>query len=137
MLIPEIINFILALELYLKSVSSYSVIKDIKDYGNGVCGGVVSAQPIKSTHKLSELYAAADDWVRAEFESLYSKAALNQNDKTLRNILQRYDNVFSRVRYVYEDSSPLRALNIVELHQLTQFIKDSVEKLPRKTTVLK
>ena len=136
-LLPEIINFVLALELYLKSVSSYSVIKDLKNYGNGVRGGVVTAKPEKSTHKLSELYDATDDWVRNELESGYSKSTLHQNGKTLRDLLQRYDNIFVTVRYVHEDSGPLRALNIAELHQLAQFMKVAVETLPPKTTVLK
>ncbi|BCL75620.1 hypothetical protein JHS3_13560 [Jeongeupia sp. HS-3] len=136
-LLPEIINSVLALELYLKSVSSYSIIKDLEDYGNGVRGGVVTAQPEKSTHKLSQLYDTADDWVRTELESEYSTSTLYQNGKTLRDLLLRHDNVFVAVRYVYEDSDPLRSLNIAELHQLAQLMKGVVETLARKTTILK
>ena len=136
-LLPTIVNSVLALELYLKSLSSYSVIKDLKDYGNGVRGGVVTAKPEKSTHKLSELFDAADCWVRNDLESRYCQSTLCQSGKSLRDLFQRYDNVFVTVRYVYEDSESLRSVNLPELRQLAQFMKGAVETLPRKVTVLK
>jgi hypothetical protein len=134
--IPEIINCVLALELYLKTVSSKSVIKDLQVYRNSE-GGIVTAQPEKWTHCLSKLYDVADEWVRTELDSGYSQSTLYQKGKTLRDLLQRYDNVFEMVRYVFEDSSPLHDLDIPKLYQLAQFMKGAVETLPRKTTNLK
>lgn len=60
MLIPAIINSVLAIELYLKSHNAYSVIETLEDYGDGVCGGRVTVKPDAPRHKLTEIFDVID-----------------------------------------------------------------------------
>jgi len=135
--LPELMNCVFALELFLKSLSSYSVIETLEDHGDGVKGGVVTAKPAKWGHEPSKLFDAADAEVREHLESSYATSSLHQENRSLRELLRTYDDAFVSVRYVFEDSAGFKNLNRSELHQLVQMIQASVETLPRKAVLLK
>ncbi len=137
--IPEIVNYVLAIELYLKSLSSYSVIKDLKKYPDGVSGGVVTVIPSQcpSTHKLSTLFDSCDIWIKDELEKYYIKSPLSNNADKLNNLLVKYDKTFVDVRYIHENSDTFCKTNINELKLLALFIKNCIEILPRETVVIK
>jgi hypothetical protein len=136
-LIPAIINSVLAIELYLKSLAAYSVIRNLEQYGNGVSGGIVTVEPERSGHKLTNIFDIAEDWVKTAFENKYRESSIFKPNRSFRDCLSTYDEVFVKVRYVYEDSSTLRSVNINELQQLVNLMRVIVESLPRRTTVLK
>jgi hypothetical protein len=136
-LIPAIVNSVLAIELYLKSLTAYSVIKNLDDYGGGVQGGVVTAEPEKLVHKLTEIFNAMEESIKKEFEDRYVKSNIFRSNSRFSNRLRAYDNVFVKVRYVFEDSSVFKSVDINELQQLMRLTRDVVELLPRKETMIK
>ncbi len=138
--VPAIINSVLAIELYLKSLTAYSVIKNLKDCGDGVSGGIVTVERQKSGktgHELTDLFDATEDWVKNEFETKYHASDIYKTNRNFRTCLSVYDSVFVRVRYMYEDSSCFENLSIGELRELTKLIRSIVESLPRKEKVFK
>ncbi|HIF9176141.1 TPA: hypothetical protein ACX6QN_000902 [Photobacterium damselae] len=54
-LLLMITNDALAIELYIKSLCASSIIKDYKNFGNGVYGGRVTEEPLTKGHNLSSL----------------------------------------------------------------------------------
>ena len=137
--VPQIINSVLAIELYLKSLIAYSVIKDMQYYGRA-SGGIVTVERVKSGktgHELTDLYDLADDWIKGEFESKYGESSIYKSITDFRGCLGAYDSAFVKVRYLYEDSSYFERLNSGELRELMKLIRTTVGLLPRKTVVFK
>jgi len=135
--IPAIVNSVLAIELYLKSLTAYSVIKDLKDYGRGVLGGTVTATPRKRVHKLTEIFSVLEEPIKNEFENKYKESSLFKSNSRFEDCLSSYNEVFVKVRYVFEDSSAFKDVNINELEQLMTLTKNAVESLPTKEIMLK
>ena len=138
--VPAIINSVLAIELYLKSLTAYSVIKNLEDCGDGVSGGIVTVERQKSGktgHELTDLFDATEDWVKEEFENKYCVSNIYKANSNFRACLCGYDSVFVKVRYVYEDSSYFKGVNISELRELMKLIRNIIESLPRKAKVFK
>jgi hypothetical protein len=138
--VPAIINSVLAIELYLKSFTAYSVIKNLKDYGDGVSGGIVTVERQKSGktgHELTDLFDETEDWVKNEFENRYSASRLYKAGSDFRTCLSAYDSVFVKVRYLYEDSSCFKGVDIGELRELMKLMRNMVESIPRKDKVFK
>lgn len=136
-LIPAIINSVLAIELYLKSLNAYSVIKSLEEYGNGVRGGLVTVEPETSRHELTKIFDVVEVPLRNEFETTYGQSRFFKPGSSFRDCLSRYDDVFVKVRYIYEDSSSFRRVDISELQQLMKLTRAVVESVPRNTVVLK
>ena len=138
--VPAIINSVLAIELYFKSLTAYSVIKNIEDYGNGVSGGIVTVEREKSGktgHELTDLFDAMEDWIKDELENKFLGSSIYNSTSKFRGCLSTYDSVFVKVRYVYEDSSYFKSVNINELQELMKLTRTTVESLPGKATVFK
>jgi hypothetical protein len=86
-LIPAIINSVLSIELYLKSLNAYSVIKTLEDYGNGVRGGVVTVEPEKSRHALSKVFDVADGPVKNALDTAYGRSSIFKPGASFRDCL--------------------------------------------------
>jgi hypothetical protein len=136
-LIPAIINSVLAIELYLKALNAYSVIKNLRDYGSGIRGGLVTVEPETSRHELIKIFDVLDGDVKHALETAFARSSIFTSGSNFKDCLSAYDDVFIKVRYVYEDSSSFRRVNINELQQLIKLMRSVVESLPRKTMVLK
>ena len=78
---PGVVNFCLAIELFLKAVITSA-----------------GKQPPK-THKLSELFARASAKLRSKVRSDYERAV---SDPTFDGLISLVDDYFMRVRYKYE-----------------------------------
>jgi hypothetical protein len=116
-LIPAIINSVLAIELYLKSLNAYSVIKNLEDYGDGVRGGLVTVEPETSRHELTKIFKLLQSGIKNILETAFARSSIFTSGASFRDCLSTYDDVFIKVRYIYEDSSSFRRVNIVELQQ--------------------
>ena len=136
-IIPTIINSVLAIELYLKSLCSYSIIKDYHIYEDGVCGGVVTVEPKKAIHNLSDLLNIIEDSTKEKLLQLYDLSSLATDESSLYDLLKKFDQTFVKVRYVYEDSSFFSTLNLKQLRTLMIFMKDFIKSIPEKVFVLK
>lgn len=136
-LIPAIINSVLAIELYLKSLNAYSVIKNPQDYGDGVRGGRVTVEPETSRHELTKIFEVLEGDVKNALETAFARSSIFTLGASFKDCLSTYDDVFIKVRYIYEDSTSFRRVNISELQQLLKLTRAVVESLPRKTTILK
>ena len=136
-LIPAIVNSVLAIELYLKSLNAYSVIKNLEYYGDGISGGLVTVEPKTSRHELTKIFEILEDDIKDVLETAFARSSIFTSGVSFRDYLSTYDDVFIKVRYIYEDSSSFRRVNIVELQQLMKLTRSVVESLPRKTMVLK
>jgi hypothetical protein len=136
-LIPAIINSVLAIELYLKSLNAYSVIKNLQDYGDGVRGGLVTVEPETSRHELTRIFESLEGDVKIALETAFARSSIFTSGVSFKDCLRKYDDAFIKVRYVYEDSTSFRRVNNSELQQLMKLTRSVVELLPCKTVVLK
>lgn len=138
--VPAIINSTLSIELYLKSFTVYSVIKDIEHRENGVSGGAVTCEREKSGrtgHELTVLFDATEGWIKDEFEKKYLESSICKPTIDFRGCLSAYDSVFVKVRYVYEDSSFFTRVNVGELRALMKLIRTTIEAFPGELRVFK
>lgn len=136
-LIPAIVNSVLSLELFLKSLISYAVIKDYTKDKNGVGGGIVTAETDKQIHKLSLLFDEIDGKVSDELNNEFSKIDIAENYQSLRECLAKYDSTFVKVRYLYEDSTKFSKTNISELKKLAIFLYNYVSNMNQTSKIIK
>jgi hypothetical protein len=135
-LLPFLTTAVLAMELYIKSMTSWSVTKDYQDYGNGVSGGIVSAEPQQRGHELSNLLNSVLPEVKDNINALHSKKVIECNFDGLIEQVKKYDRLFVDVRYSYENEC-LKDLNLSELWSSVKLLRLVVNSIDYKNYVYK
>jgi hypothetical protein len=115
----------LALELYLKSLSSRTVYHPL----DGVHGFQLTASPTRRTHFLQELFDEIDDPIRVELQQAYA-APPSSAAAPLRDALGLYNNLFVDIRYAFESRGG-GGTSITGLINLVRFFHRHVPGLPR------
>ena len=87
--IPAIVNSVLSVELFLKSLISYAVIKNYIEYSSGVGGGVVTAETEKTIHRLSLLFDEIENDLAEDLNHEFKKTDIGQNYQSLKECLSK------------------------------------------------
>lgn len=123
------------IELYLKSLNSrivYSQDELLKSLG----GYQVTAEPLRTGHRLVELFDAIDPQFRDELENMFVTGQYRiAGQTTIRAALQQYNRQFEEARYYFEDTSGKQGASITGLVQLLRIIANHIEKMEMREYV--
>lgn len=137
--IPAIINSILSVELYLKSLISKSIIKNYENYGDGVYGGIVTSETDQKTktHKLSMLFDNIENDLANDINHKFNKTDICKSYQNLKEYLSKNDSTFVKVRYLYEGNAELTATNTSELKQVAVFFHNYINNMSQTEKLIK
>ncbi|CAI2302418.1 TPA: hypothetical protein ACVU43_002874 [Vibrio parahaemolyticus] len=134
-LLPMITNAALAIELYIKSLCVRSIIKDYKNFGNGVYGGRVTEEPLTKGHDLSSLLLIISSEVIDNIETLHADGVIQYSFFELVELVKPYDKLFVEARYAYENDA-LSNLDITGLFHCLTTLRFTIQKITRIERVL-
>ncbi|WP_120512952.1 hypothetical protein [Photobacterium salinisoli] len=134
-LLPMITNAALAIELYIKSLCVRSIIKDYKNFGNGVYGGRVTEEPLTKGHDLSSLLLIVGNEVIDNIDSLHADGAIQYSFSELVQLVKPYDKLFVEARYSYENDA-LSNLDITGLFHCLTTLRFTIQKITRIERIL-
>ncbi|HGS5597877.1 TPA: hypothetical protein ACMDVU_004590 [Vibrio parahaemolyticus] len=134
-LLPMITNAALAIELYIKSLCVRSIIKDYKNFGNGVYGGRVTEEPLTRGHDLSSLLLIVGSEVIDNIDSLHADGAIQYSFSELVQLVKPYDKLFVEARYSYENDA-LSNLDITGLFYCLTTLRFTIQKITRIERIL-
>ncbi|EPA8594785.1 hypothetical protein ACQ7JZ_004447 [Vibrio parahaemolyticus] len=134
-LLPMITNASLAIELYIKSLCVRSIIKDYKNFGNDVYGGIVTEEPLTKGHDLSSLLLIIGNEVIDNIESLHADGVIQYSFSELVQLVKPYDKLFVKARYAYENDA-LSNLDITGLFHCLTTLRFTIQKITRIERVL-
>ncbi|ELL0571259.1 hypothetical protein Q6U63_000528 [Vibrio fluvialis] len=134
-LLPMITNAALAIELYIKSLCVRSIIKDYKNFGNGVYGGRVTEEPLTRGHDLSSLLLIVGSEVIDNIDSLHADGAIQYSFSELVQLVKPYDKLFVEARYSYENDT-LSNLDITGLFHCLTTLRFTIQKITRIERIL-
>ncbi|EJI6686333.1 hypothetical protein ACFJ9Q_004599 [Vibrio parahaemolyticus] len=134
-LLPMITNAALAIELYIKSLCVRSIIKDYKNFGNGVYGGRVTEEPLTRGHDLSSLLLIVGSEVIDNIDSLHADGAIQYSFSELVQLVKPYDKLFVEARYSYENDA-LSNLDITGLFHCLTTLRFTIQKITRIERIL-
>lgn len=120
-----------ALELYVKAMTSWSVIKNCQDYGHGVSGGTVSSEPQSKHHQLSKLLGNVPSEVQENINSLYAKGSITHNFDGIVDKVKKYDRFYVEVRYSFENQC-LNNISRVDLWNTVKLLRSVVTQIDHK-----
>jgi hypothetical protein len=118
-LLPQLTNAALAMELYAKSLNTWSIIENYQSYGNGVFGGPVKGKPRSRGHAISAIIADYIPELIEEINRMHRDLTIPFNHAELIDEFRKYDNFFENIRYSYEND----CLNEFELHDFWQAVE--------------
>ncbi|BBT52207.1 hypothetical protein GVO02_18440 [Aeromonas caviae] len=131
-LLPMLTNAALAMELYIKSLNTLSVIENYETYSDGSRGGEVTEKAKTCEHDLSIILANVDDAVKINIGNMFDNGSINHSFGELIELVRPYDKLFVRSRYSYEKLG-LPAVSISDLFYCIEFIRDLVDKVSPST----
>jgi hypothetical protein len=114
-----------AIELYLKSLNSRNVYRDLLSEV-GVAGYRVTPEPIQRGHSLVQLFDGLEPTVREALQLAYARRPATLAAATIREALCRYDDIFINARYPFEDGASIGDGSINGLVRLAGVIGDYV-----------
>jgi hypothetical protein len=112
---------IVAVELYLKSLSAKTVHRPVPD-SNWV---KVHAEPEQKGHKLNDLLRA----IHREFRERLEREYRERHSTGLADALSKYEGLFSASRYPYEENRDLARYPLEPLMTISAFLRDFVTKM--------
>lgn len=128
LLLPLLNTAAVAVELFLKSLSTELIYSPIEDF-DGL--SIVHSKPELQTHRLEAQFDKILDDVRDDLESAFSK----KSDVPLREMLRRYEGLFQVSRYPFEPPKgkktlkPISEYPLMELVGLSDFLRSFVAEL--------
>jgi hypothetical protein len=120
-LYPLFNSSIVAVELYLKSLSAKKVYQEIPDSK----WSKVHAEPQQAGHKLKQLLDAIPDEFRERLEREFRERCSAE----LGVILSGYEGLFNQSRYPYEEVHDLARYPLGPLMMLSAFLRDFVAEM--------
>jgi hypothetical protein len=117
----------LAIELYLKSLSSRTVYHSVSE--DPQFGYRLTAKPTKRDHRLQELFAEIHPEIRDELEQAYTANPMIEGVSRLIDALNDYDNLFVETRHVFERNAGT-GKSISNLIHLLKWLRTHVSCMP-------
>ncbi len=125
-LLPLLNAAAVAVELFLKSLSSELIHVQVKDF-DGL--STVHAEPELKHHRLVILFDNISDNVRLQLESDFATSALGQGGTSLRDLLVMYEGLFATSRYPFESKADIRKYPLMPLMDLSAFLRRFVASM--------
>jgi hypothetical protein len=125
-LLPLLNTAAVAIELYLKSLSSHLTYQPVQD-GGGI--SIVYAVPPAKSHELVNLLEAIPQDIRDELESAFALSHLQQYGSDLRTLLASYEGLFAASRYPFEPVTDIGRYPLAPLMALSTFLRAFVAGL--------
>jgi len=122
---PQLNTAAVAVELFLKSLSSKSIFVPLDNSD----GYRVYAEPELKHHKLVELFDGIPEDIRNELESRFSTSTLTSLASSLREMLRKYEGLFAISRYPFEKNSGIRNYPPTPLMELSSFLRAFIRTL--------
>lgn len=123
---PAINASIIAVELYLKSLTSESVHVPLKDE---IDGARVYSKPQVPNHRLEEIYDAIKPELKPEIEQQFRLSGVGRPQESLRDTLERFQGLFAISRYPFEPQADPSGFELSLLMQLSEFLHRFVAQL--------
>ena len=124
-LLPQLNTAAVAIELFLKSLSSKSIFVPLPNSD----GYRVYAEPESKHHNLVELFDGIPEDIRDELESRFSTSTLTSLASSLREMLGKYEGLFATSRYPFERNSDIQNYPRPPLMELSSFLRTFVRTL--------
>lgn len=118
-LLTELNTAAVAIELFLKSLSSRVIFVDLPELN----GYQVYAEPILKSHPLVKLFDGIPDDIRQRLELSYSTSTLVSGEPSLRELLAKCEGLFQESRYPFEAKSEIRKYFSLPLSELSNFLR--------------
>jgi hypothetical protein len=132
-LLPLLNTAAVAVELFLKSLSFETIHVPVDDpLGPPGLSIVYAAAPQRGkTHDLAPLFDIIPDDIRDRLEISFAKDPLSGGRMRLRDVLARYESLFEKSRYPFEQDAAilLQTLSIDHLMLLSSFLRGFVISL--------
>jgi hypothetical protein len=125
-LLPLLNNAAVAVELFLKSLSSELIYIPVSGF-EGL--SKVRAEPELKHHKLVELFDGISGDIRSQLESHFATLTSIQTRSTLRDVLRIYEGLFAASRYPFEARGDLRQYPLMPLMDLSAFLRTFVASM--------
>jgi len=126
LLLPLLNTAAVAVELFLKSLSSELLHVPVNDF-NGV--STVHAVPELQHHRLVELFNNIPDDMRSQLESSFATDASVQGGTPLRDVLAKYEVLFAASRYPFEPGTNISKYPLMPLMVLSAFLRTFVANM--------
>ncbi|MGY3856258.1 hypothetical protein [Aeromonas intestinalis] len=131
-LLPMLTNAALAMELYIKSLNTLSVIENYEKYSDGSEGCVVTEKTGTREHDLSVILSNVDNAIKINIGDLFNNGRIQHSFDELIELVKPYDKLFVRSRYSYEKLG-LPTISIAELFYCIESIRDLVDEISPST----
>jgi len=120
-LLPLLNNSMVAVELYLKSLSAKKIYRPVENSD----WSEVHAEPKKAGHELSKLLAAIPD----EFREPLEREFRERHGVELPVTLSDYEGLFNKSRYAYEEHCDIGKYPLSPLMTVSAFLRDFVAQM--------
>ena len=128
-LLPFLNVSVMAVELYLKSLSSQRVFVPQEDGWS-----IVYAKPDEFKHPPSKLLEAIPEDVRARMETEFLKRP-DREGVTFRDRCSAYDKLLRSSRYPFDRKLNLNGIRLAQLRDLVAFLKEFVSSYPTEEQI--
>jgi hypothetical protein len=125
-MLPELNTAAVAVELFLKSLSSRLVHIPVDGF-DGLSR--VRAEPEFKHHKLVELFDNISDDIRSQLESRFATSNIAPVGTSLRDILGTYEHLFATSRYPFEKDADICKYPLGPLKELSAFLRTFVTNM--------
>ena len=125
-LFPLLNTTAIAIELFLKSLSSELIHVPVADF-DGL--SIVHARPELKHHKLVDLFDNIPDDIRSQIETSFVNNTSSQAGITLRDMLATYEGLFAASRYPFEPDFDITKYPLESLMELTMFLRTFIANL--------
>lgn len=125
-LLPLLNNAAVAVELFLKSLSSELIYIPVSGF-DGL--SKVHAEPELKDHKLVSLFDGISDDIRRQLESQFATYTSIQTGTSLRDMLRAYEGLFAASRYPFEARGDIRKYPLMPLMDLSAFLRTFVANM--------
>lgn len=129
--LPLLMVAAFGIELFLKSLNSVYVYQQDEILASFDVYRV-TATPSKKWHHLTKLFDDLDDYIREGLGAAYETSPANLEKAKLRDVLDKYDNLFVDSRYPFEAGLGHSGMSITNLVGLLGFFGDYVGALPKQ-----
>lgn len=134
LLLPLLNTAAVAVELFLKSLSSELIYSPVADFD---ALSTVHAKPEAPTHELETLFNKIPNDVRDDLERSFKK----KSDVPLREMLRNYEGLFEVSRYPFEpkkEKNPQKCISeypLIELMALSEFLRIFVANMESRDQI--
>jgi hypothetical protein len=122
---PSIHAAAIAIELYLKSLTSESVHELVKDE---IDVARVYSKPEVANHFLEVIYDAIKPALKSDLDKQFRLSGVGRDPESLRDTLRRFRGLFMISRYPFEPQADIRGFDIHLLMQLSAFLNRFVSQ---------